>query len=43
MRVQAIKESAELDLDKFRLRRFVEQLAAIGEVWCTRSRSRSAI
>src|SRR5262245_16829282 len=32
MRVQAIKESAELDLDKFRLRRFVEKLATIGEV-----------
>jgi UbiD family decarboxylase len=32
MRVQAIKESADIDLDKFRLRRFVEKLAAIGEV-----------
>jgi 3-polyprenyl-4-hydroxybenzoate decarboxylase len=36
MSVQAIREAAKaghgVDVDKFRLRRFVEQLAAIGEV-----------
>src|SRR6185437_6784453 len=31
MRAQSVKASAEIDLDKFRLRTFVERLAAIGE------------
>ena len=32
MRVQTIKATADLDVDKFRLRHFAEKLAAIGEV-----------
>ncbi len=32
MRAQTIKASADVDLDKFRLRRFVERLRRIGEV-----------
>jgi len=32
MRAQAVKSSADTDLDKFRLRHFVDRLAAIGEV-----------